>query len=66
MMKKILEVSTILNVMFDKICVIEKQLCPYICGTWKHIELGNSERQIICYSLHIEILQVLCLLEWNQ
>lgn len=58
--------STILNVTFDKICVIGKQFCPYICGTWKHMELGNYERQIICYFLHIEIVQVLCLLEWNQ
>lgn len=60
MLKKILEVSTTLNVVFDGICAIEKQLYTYVCGTWK------TERQIICCFLHIEILQVFCLLEWSQ
>lgn len=38
MLKEILEVSTILNVMFDKIRVIEKQLCTYVCA---HMEPGK-------------------------
>lgn len=38
MLKKILEVSTTLNVVFDWICAIEKQLYTYVCGTWKTLK----------------------------
>lgn len=38
MLKKSLEASSILNVMLDKICVIEKQLCTYVCA---HMEPGK-------------------------
>lgn len=60
-MKKILEVSTIWNVMFDKIYVIEKQLCAYVCGTWNTWDLGDSKTNHLLFLAYRNAASVLLL-----